>query len=454
MTCRRVGGVKFPAIRRTVVPLTMVYRGRQDELHEFLRQWPCLAELDFDDLEISAYDSAFRKQSLLENASIDDRETKELYVIQNGRLHPVTVNRVAKAIYPPDSLHPGIDYSTDEDGWSETVEDALKSVRLAGVRCVVLHHRRSSWFIGVNKITVAKLYGDDHIDAVRDEDKARCHSVLFCEDTSIGSERKWDYVQHLRSTGWFVVKPWSFEWARTLVNARCNFDVVILHFRRPRTTNAEMNYLIADMRNFEPDASIAVLADYKNKQSQMRFRKKGAILSLNSATTTPTQLQEGIETLIRDKTSRTKASPEGTAEVAEVRQEPTIIDSDLTVVTAPPVEMDHSPPPQTRSLASERRAKTVAQLIGELGILKPQIFGLSDYESLAKEHPEFLVFHICENHKDLRQRAIYDDEFSRRHIRLAQDLAARFHGVSLSTIQTDWKKDKPAEFRYKPRGKQ
>ena len=94
----------------------------------------------------------------------------------------------------------------------------------------------------------------------------------------------------------------------------------------------------------------------------------------------------------------------------------------------------------------QRRAATVAKLIEELGVLKPQMYSTSDYERLEAAHPDFFTFEIGRKHTDLQQKIVHD-EFSRRHILLAQQMAARWHTVKLSTIQTDWKDHKPAEFR-------
>jgi hypothetical protein len=97
---------------------------------------------------------------------------------------------------------------------------------------------------------------------------------------------------------------------------------------------------------------------------------------------------------------------------------------------------------------SEARARTVAKIIKELDVLKPQMFGESDYERLAKENPRFLTVRVADKRPDLMEKVIYIQD-SRRHIRLAQELAAANHGRELSTIQTDWKNHKPREFRRK-----
>jgi len=97
---------------------------------------------------------------------------------------------------------------------------------------------------------------------------------------------------------------------------------------------------------------------------------------------------------------------------------------------------------------SEARARTVAKIIRELDILRRQMYGESDYERLAKKNPRLLAFRVAAKQPDLREKVIYI-QGSRRHIRLAQELAAAKHGKKLSTIQTDWKNHKPREFRRK-----
>ncbi len=97
---------------------------------------------------------------------------------------------------------------------------------------------------------------------------------------------------------------------------------------------------------------------------------------------------------------------------------------------------------------SEARARTVAKLIKELNVLKPQMNGESDYERLAKENPRFLTFRVADRRGDLKEKVMYI-QGHQRHIRLAQELAAAKHGMEPSTIRTDWKNHKPREFRRK-----
>jgi len=95
---------------------------------------------------------------------------------------------------------------------------------------------------------------------------------------------------------------------------------------------------------------------------------------------------------------------------------------------------------------SGRRAMTVARLIEELQDVKPGLIDEADLEKRKAEHPDMLLWEVLRRHQDKTERVLYD-EFSRRQIRLAQELAAAHHGVTVATIQTDWRDHKPAEFR-------
>jgi hypothetical protein len=98
-------------------------------------------------------------------------------------------------------------------------------------------------------------------------------------------------------------------------------------------------------------------------------------------------------------------------------------------------------------IAKRARAKTVAILIAELNVLKPQMFeDEPEYRRLSKQYPNYLTFKIAENRPDLKLKIIAI-QGSSRHIRLAQELAAANHGRALSTIQDDWKHFKPSEYK-------
>lgn len=97
--------------------------------------------------------------------------------------------------------------------------------------------------------------------------------------------------------------------------------------------------------------------------------------------------------------------------------------------------------------AKRARAMTVAKLIKELHCLKPQMFeDESEYNRLRNQYRDFLAFKIVEDRPDLKRRVLAI-QGSRRHVRLAQELAAAHHERQLSTILDDWKDHKPAEFK-------
>lgn len=96
---------------------------------------------------------------------------------------------------------------------------------------------------------------------------------------------------------------------------------------------------------------------------------------------------------------------------------------------------------------TERRAQTTAILLEELNCLRPRMTGAeSDYSGLARENSYFLTFKIARKHPELKDKVL-NIQGHRRHLRLAQELAAAHHGVALATVQTDWKKSKPQKYR-------
>ncbi len=97
--------------------------------------------------------------------------------------------------------------------------------------------------------------------------------------------------------------------------------------------------------------------------------------------------------------------------------------------------------------AKQLRATTVAKLINELSVLKPEMFeDEREYVRLCESHPDFLTFKIAQLRPDLKQKVVAIRNSS-KHIRLAQELAAAHYSKALATIQDDWKRCKPAEFR-------
>jgi hypothetical protein len=95
----------------------------------------------------------------------------------------------------------------------------------------------------------------------------------------------------------------------------------------------------------------------------------------------------------------------------------------------------------------ERRAATVGEIIEELNQLRPGMTGTeSDYDKLRSQHPRFVTFKVARKYPDLKEKVL-NLQSHRRHIRLAQELAAAFHERNLSTVQTDWKRHKPDKYR-------
>lgn len=93
------------------------------------------------------------------------------------------------------------------------------------------------------------------------------------------------------------------------------------------------------------------------------------------------------------------------------------------------------------------RAATVAKIIKELNVLKPQMFeDEAEYDQLRLQYPDFVAFKIADERPDLKLK-ILGIRGSTRHIRLAQEIAGAHHGRSVGTIIDDWKRHKPAKFR-------
>ena len=98
-------------------------------------------------------------------------------------------------------------------------------------------------------------------------------------------------------------------------------------------------------------------------------------------------------------------------------------------------------------VAKEARAATVARIVKELNVLRPQMFeDESEYQRLRDQYPDFLTFKIADERPDLKTKVLAI-QGSTRHIRLAQELAGAHHERTLATIRDDWKDFKPAEFK-------
>jgi hypothetical protein len=87
--------------------------------------------------------------------------------------------------------------------------------------------------------------------------------------------------------------------------------------------------------------------------------------------------------------------------------------------------------------ATERRAKTVAKLLGELRTIKPKMHNESRYLDVKREYPGYLIFKIAQSDSDVK-RWIENVQDRRGLVGLAQEIAARHHKASPTTVKTDW----------------
>lgn len=121
--------------------------------------------------------------------------------------------------------------------------------------------------------------------------------------------------------------------------------------------------------------------------------------------------------------------------------------------TAPGMRRRSDRVPNKNLLPSQLRANMVAKVIHELDVLKPKISGMVSDEDLlkiARKHPRFLTFRISRQYPDLMEK-IRNIQFSRRHIRLAQEIVAVKSGRTWWTVQTDWQHHMPNERRQRNR---
>ena len=102
---------------------------------------------------------------------------------------------------------------------------------------------------------------------------------------------------------------------------------------------------------------------------------------------------------------------------------------------------------QAQAEVAKVRAETVAKLIEELNVLKPQMLeDEAEYSLLQRRYPGYLTFKIAQDRPDLKMK-IMNIRGSVRHFRLAQELAAAHHGLSWETIADAWKKHKPPRYK-------
>jgi hypothetical protein len=95
---------------------------------------------------------------------------------------------------------------------------------------------------------------------------------------------------------------------------------------------------------------------------------------------------------------------------------------------------------------SKGRARSVAFLYEELQILSPRLSSGEEYQKVMQRYRHFKVFEIVESRPKLQQE-LEQSESSRGMLSRAQKLAAHYHGKEVSTIETDWKHNKPATYR-------
>jgi len=135
---------------------------------EAMRQFPFLRDILIErngippEISTSELDDKFLSQSLLEEeseAAGHFNEKKTLYVVRgDNKLHSVDVRRSPTRIYPPEYLHPGMDFPPDESGRSETVREALSRQDLTEARYIVLHTTGwNGWKDRVNIILIASV---------------------------------------------------------------------------------------------------------------------------------------------------------------------------------------------------------------------------------------------------------------------------------------------------------
>jgi hypothetical protein len=96
--------------------------------------------------------------------------------------------------------------------------------------------------------------------------------------------------------------------------------------------------------------------------------------------------------------------------------------------------------------SAEERAAYVGKILKELNVLKRRGADCGDLDKLHREYPGYDSLRIADEHWFLRKKleALPD---RKRPISLALDIAALKFGKARPTIETDWKKHKPAEFR-------
>ena len=100
------------------------------------------------------------------------------------------------------------------------------------------------------------------------------------------------------------------------------------------------------------------------------------------------------------------------------------------------------------SESTEERAAYVGNILKELNVLKGRGADCGDLDKLHREYPGYDSLRIAHEHWFLRKKleALPD---RKRPISLALDIAVQKFGKARPTIETDWKRHKPAEFRQR-----
>lgn len=98
------------------------------------------------------------------------------------------------------------------------------------------------------------------------------------------------------------------------------------------------------------------------------------------------------------------------------------------------------------SESAEERAAYVGKILKELNVLKGRGTDCGDIDKLRREYPRYETLEIADGHWYIAKKleALPD---RKRPISLALDIAVLKFGKARPTIETDWKRHKPAEFR-------
>jgi hypothetical protein len=80
------------------------------------------------------------------------------------------------------------------------------------------------------------------------------------------------------------------------------------------------------------------------------------------------------------------------------------------------------------------------RVFGELATVKARLELPEDYQSIRSEYPGFMVFQVCKQHSDLRERVqAMKQTPKQKHNTLAFQIAARHCGCAVDSLRTWWK---------------